>query len=297
MKKITGVLLRSALVAIFLTTFGVGFAQAQRGSGNNNDCSGGKSRSSSSLRVIGLTGDQRLICFDENKPEKATTIGTVSGLAGDSALVGIDFRVQNGNLYGVGNAGGIYIINLSNASAVKVSQLTVALSGTSFGVDFNPAADRLRIISDNGQNLRHNVNAGGTTINDGTLSYTAPATATALGVTGAAYTNNDLDPNTATTLYDIDSTMDQVVIQSPANNGTLAATGKLTVDTTSNIGFDIYSTIRNDTTVNVEALASLTTDGVVRLYSIALFSGKATIRGAFGSENQVIDIAIPLNQR
>jgi hypothetical protein len=31
----------------------------------------------------------------------------------------------------------------------------------SFGVDFNPAADRLRIISDAGQNLAHNVNAGG----------------------------------------------------------------------------------------------------------------------------------------
>ena len=45
-----------------------------------------------------------------------------------------------------------------------MSQLTIPLDGTVFGVDFNPAADRLRIISDTGQNLRHNVNAGGVTL-------------------------------------------------------------------------------------------------------------------------------------
>ena len=50
----------------------------------------------------------------------------------------------------------------------------------------------------------------------------------ALGLTGAAYTNNDLNqPSTATTLFDIDTTLDQVVIQSPPGNGILVATGKL----------------------------------------------------------------------
>lgn len=278
-------------------------------SGNNNNSCGsrGNDRSDSRdddddeygrLKIFGLTNDQRLICFDESNPKNARTVGTISGFSGaDTALIGIDFRVQDGFLYGVGNAGGVYRISTTNAVATFVNSLTVPLNGTAFGVDFNPAADRLRIISDTGQNLRHNVNAGGVTINDGTLSYTPPTAAT--GVTGAAYTNNDLDPNTATTLYDIDSNLDQVVIQSPANSGTLAATGKLTVDTTSVLGFDIYSTIRNNTTTNVEGFAVLTsaTDNSIRLYSIALFSGKATSRGTFRSQNQVVDIAIPLNQR
>ena len=74
----------------------------------------------------------------------------------------------------------------------------MALSGTSFGVDFNPAADRLRIVSDTGQNLRHNVNAGGVTVTDAPLNY---AGVTASGIVGSAYTNNDLDALTATTLY------------------------------------------------------------------------------------------------
>jgi Domain of unknown function (DUF4394) len=100
-------------------------------------------------------------------------------------------------------------------------------------------------------------------------------------------------------LFDLDSNLDQAAIQSPPNNGSLVATGKLTVDTTPAVGFDIYSTIRNGTTFDVEAFASLTSmsDGRVRLYEINLFTGKATQSGRFRSQDQVIDIAIPLNQR
>src|SRR5262245_41514298 len=249
------------------------------------------------LKIIGLTSDQRLIRFSADCPCDTKQIGRIIGLGPDTSLVGIDFRVQDGKLYGVGNAGGIYTIDTNTATALYVSTLTVPLNGTSFGVDFNPAADRLRIISDTGQNLRHNVNAGGVTIADATLNYT-PGTA-ATGVTGAAYTNNDLDPNTATTLFDIDSNLNQVAIQSPPNNGSLVATGKLTIDVTSVVGFDIYSKIRNGVTVDNIAFATLLTaaDSKLRLYDINLFTGKATYRGWFKSQDQVIDIAIPLNQR
>jgi hypothetical protein len=75
----------------------------------------------------------------------------------------------------------------------------------------------------------------------------------------------------------------------------LNQTGKLTVDTNANVGFDIYSTIRNGSTVNVEGFASLTVGGDVRFYSITLFTGKAKDRGSFNQN--VTGIAIPLNQR
>ena len=262
---------------------------------NRNDDRDGKNRQG--LKVVGLTSDQRLVCFFENSPERTFKLGTVSGLiGGDTALVGIDYRVQDGQLYGVGNAGGVYILNTGNAAATLVNRLTVALTGTSFGVDFNPVADRLRIFGDDGQNLRHNINVGGVTLVDGPLNYIAGTPIT--GVTGAAYTNNDLDPLTATTLYDIDSTLDQVVLQSPPNNGSLAATGKLTVDTTSSVGFDIFSTVRNGVTVRVQALASLTAaNGFISLYSISLPTGKATLQGTFRNWDKVVDIAIPLDQR
>ena len=265
--------------------------------GGNACASGSGSSYNRNLQVVGLTSDNKLICFNEFAPQDAQFINFVSNLTGgDTALIGIDFRVQNRLMYGVGNAGGVYTIDTSNGVATLVSRLTVALDGSeSYGVDFNPAADRLRITSSKGQNLRHNVNAGGVTIADTALNY-APGV-TALGIAGSAYTNNDLDGTTATTLYAFDTTLDQIALQSPPNNGTLAATGKLTIDATAVAGFDIYSTIRNGVTVEVQSLASIKLgNGVNGLYSIKLPTGKATPRGSFNAQFNVTDIAIPLNQ-
>jgi Domain of unknown function (DUF4394) len=246
------------------------------------------------LDVVGLTTDQRLLCFVERRPRRVHEIGAVTGFVVDTRLVGIDFRPATGELYGLGEAGGIYTIDVSTGAATFKSRLVdaagapVPLAGASFGVDFNPTVDRLRIVSDTGQNLRANVDTGVT------------ATDTALsgaGVMGAAYTNNDADPNTGTTLFDIDAAMDQLVIQAPPNNGNLNVSGKLNVDTAAEVGFDIYSALRaGTTTVFVRGLASLTVGGFSGLYSINLFTGEATLKGSFDADDQVIDVAIPLDQ-
>jgi hypothetical protein len=244
--------------------------------------------------VFGLTDDQRLVRFRECRPHSFREIGYVTGLSGaDTALVGIDFRVQNGILYGVGNGGGIYVfIDPDTAEATFVSQLTRALEGTSFGVDFNPAADRLRIISDTGQNLRHDLNPGGVTTADGALNYTAGTAAA--GVSGAAYTNNDLDAATGTTLFDLDATLDQVAIQSPPNAGPLAATGKLGVDAGAPIGFDIFSRLIRGVAVENRALASLVVEGKPALYQVNLLTGKASRVGRLDSA--LLDLAIRLDR-
>lgn len=252
------------------------------------------------LLVVGLTDDGTLVKFGTGSPGKVRAAGQVQGLSGDTALVGIDYRVQDRRLYGVGDQGGIYTLNTSNAQATKVSQLTVALSGTSFGVDFNPAANRLRVVSDTGQNLRHNIDdpngapAAGTTATDGSLTI-PPATTPATGITGVAYTNNDLDPNTATTLFDLDTALDQVEIQSPANAGSLAPTGKLGVDAQGNAGYDIYSQVgRDGRTSGNTAYATIDTGNGAALYQVGLLAGKANRIGSFPSNRQVVDIAIPL---
>ncbi len=257
------------------------------------------------LAVVALTDDGSLVTVRADRPNLPRDVERVRGLDGDKSLIGIDFRVQDGKLYGVGDAGGIYTINRQNGRATKVSQLSVALSGTQFGVDFNPAANRLRVVSDTGQNLRHNIDdpmgvpAIGVTAVDGALTYpatpTAPAT-TATGVSAAAYTNNDLDANTATTLYDIDAMLDQVVVQSPANAGLLAATGKLTVDANAPVGFDIYSNLRQGVTVDNTALAVAQVDSRSRLYDVDLLTGNAQSLGSFLRGWSVVDVAIPLDQ-
>jgi hypothetical protein len=263
------------------------------------------------LKAVGLTSDGRLVCFSTGAPERADDVGFVTGLGGaDTSLVGIDFRVQDGQLYGVGNGGGVYRIDPTTAQATFVNQLSVPLDPTAakFGVDFNPAADRLRIISDMGQNLRHNVNMGGTTISDSPplLNYTAGVTPgpTATGLTGAAYTNNDLPAPattspTGTTLYDLDTNLNQIAVQSPPNAGSLVATGALGVDPSLDAGFDIYSvTLKTGdgglVAVNNFGYAALTVGGSSGFYAVNVPTGAVFLLGTF--DDVVVDVALPVNQ-
>jgi hypothetical protein len=244
------------------------------------------------LDVTGLTADGKLVRFRECNPRKIKVAVPVTGLTGsDTALVGIDYRVQGGGLlYGVGNGGGIYKFDGAPGVATLDSQLTVALEGTSFGVDFNPAADRLRIVSDTGQNLRHNLNDD-TTTTDQPLKN---ADVVAAGVVGAAYTNNDLAMPTATTLFDLDSALDQISIQSPPNNGNLAATGKLGVDAGAIAGFDVYSRIEKEVAVANWGFAVLDVAGARGLYRVDLLTGRAIPLGTLGVP--LVDLALPLDQ-
>lgn len=169
-----------------------------------------------SLRAFGITGDGTLMAtFTTDRPNVLDWVRAVTGLSGDTKLLALDHRVQNGLMYGLGDKGGIYTIKTppqtSDVVVTKVSQLQVALYGTNFGFDFNPAADRLRVVSDNGQNLRHNLNDH-TTVEDTTLT-TPPLTGPTRGVTASGYTNNDLVASTGTLLYGIDTTTDNLVLQ------------------------------------------------------------------------------------
>lgn len=279
--------LRRALASVVLLSVGAEVASAAA------QCSSGAGTGVVEISVAGLTSDGRLLCFKRRQPGSAREIGFISGLtSADTRLVGIDYRVQDGMLYGVGNGGGVYRIDTDSAAAVLVNTLSVPLTGIAFGVDFNPAADRLRIIGNDGQNLRHNVNLGGATLADASLNYT-PGVA-AIGLTGAAYTNNDLDARTATSLFDMDTTLDQVALQSPPNAGSLAATGQTGVDAANDVGFDIYSQMVNRRTHSNLGYAVLSSGDASRFYSVNLLTGRLTLMGRFATN--VIDVAVPLAQ-
>jgi hypothetical protein len=87
------------------------------------------------------------------------------------------------------------------------------------------------------------------------------------------------------------------VIQSPANAGLVVPTGKLKVDAGPSVGFDIYSAVRNGSTVRIDAFAALTVGGSDALYEVSLFNGRARSLGPIGGKRPVVDIAIPLAQR
>jgi hypothetical protein len=249
----------------------------------------GAAAAPSSLQAFGLTGDGTLMAaFKTDRPDVLDWVRRPSGLVGDTTLQGLDFRVQDGKLYALGNRGGIYTVTVTSDQRVvlaKVSQLTVTLQGSFFGFDFNPAADRLRIVSDTGQNLRHNLNDH-TTVVDGIL--------TSNGVTAVGYTNNDLNADTATTLFGVNTLTDQVVILAPPNNGTLNPTGSTVVKIEPNAGFDIFSELVNGKAVAVTAFGAFDPEGPAMngLYTVNLLNGEATLVDVFPLD--ITEVAVAL---
>ncbi|WP_295639838.1 DUF4394 domain-containing protein [uncultured Methylibium sp.] len=223
--------------------------------------------------TVALTASGRIVSFNRATP--ATLVGAVSvtGLASGETLLGIDIRPADGLLYALGSAGNIYtIVPSTGAATLRVALRAAAgddnpyaaLVGDSFAVDFNPAADRLRVIGNLGQNLRINV-ATGDTITDGLIAPAAGGTAT---VSAGAYTNS-FAGTTTTQLFDLDVVAGTLHLQDPPNNGTLAAGLPLGVTATAANGFDIDA--RNNT-----GYAALTVGGTTSLYTVNLTTGAAT---------------------
>ena len=164
----------------------------------------------------------------------------------------------------------------------------MTITGVAAGVDFNPAVDRLRVVTNTGQNLRINPLTGGLAGTDTPIAYAAGDAGAGLAprIAGAAYTNNT--PGTATTtLYVIDTNRGVLATQGSVggtpvspNSGQLFTVGSLGVTTNDTVGFDIA----RDGTV----LASLSPvgTGITRLYSVNLATGAATLIGTVGAGNR-----------
>jgi len=180
---------------------------------------------------------------------------------------------------GLAGQNGPIIRNLTTEDNVAtfVSTLDVPFNaGVVSGFDFNPVADRLRLVGDNDQNFRINVDTGAV-IEDGTLAFAADDANAGVNpnVTAAAYTNAIAAPST-TALYNIDPLLDQLLLQSPPNDGTQVTVGDLGIDFDVVGGFDIVSGAEGDNA------AFAISDAM--LYSVDLATGAATSLGMIGDD-------------
>jgi len=248
-------------------------------------------RPASAEPILALTTGNVLLRFDSATPG-ATSSLAIAGL-GSEQILGIDFRPATKQLFGLGSASNLYIIDTLTGNAALVGALGTPLSGTSFGVDFNPTVDRLRVTSDADQNLRINpASPGGAgTIVDGTLAYAAgdPAFSANPTVGGSAYTNS-FNGATTTTLYGIDVALNTLVTQNPANAGTLFTVGALGFDATSLLGFDISGQS------GIAYAAWATAAGPSLFYTINLTTGAASLVGTINTPagQQVRGLAAPV---
>ncbi|HAN39479.1 MAG TPA: hypothetical protein DCQ29_11300, partial [Chitinophagaceae bacterium] len=133
-------------------------------------------------------------------------------------------------------------------------------SSTAIGFDFNPTVDRIRLVTNSGQNLRLNPNDGTIAATDANINPGTPM------IHGAAYTNNFAGA-TSTVMYVTD--MSKLYRQDPPNNGTLVEIGNLGIMADSQNGFDIGG-------MSNMAFALFSVGNSHRVYSINLNSGAAT---------------------
>jgi hypothetical protein len=197
-------------------------------------------------RLVAVADGGRLISFRASDPANLLSSTMISGLNVGASLVGIDYRPATRQLYGLSSDSRLYTLSMVSGKATEVGMLNVPLMGSFFGMDFNPTVDRLRVVSDTGQNLRINPDNAVVATNlspggDLPLNYSGTP---AKGIVAAAYTNNVADAKT-TTLYVIDSLLDLLVIQGPMppvqgpNQGALAVVGPIGFNATPRTGFDI----------------------------------------------------------
>jgi Domain of unknown function (DUF4394) len=190
--------------------------------------------------LVATTDSNQLITFNA-KDRRIRKLVSIKGLPAGEKLVGIDFQPASGALYGVGTNEIVYRINERTGIVFPEGPaFTPALNGQSFGVDFNPVVNRLRIVSDADQNLAADADANTVAVN-GNLNPAGEM------IVGAAYENSQLSPMppAATTLHVVGAANDRLYTQNPPANGTLTMPRNLRVpgagrlDVGANVGFDI----------------------------------------------------------
>jgi Domain of unknown function (DUF4394) len=267
-------LLRRA--AVLAATVALTAAAAAQATGDRD-----RDRERTASRTLYATTSQNLlVSFDARSPDRLRDVQTISGLPTNVTLAGIDFRPLTGDLYGVGSDSIVYRVNPTTGIAISEGPaFAPALLGRRFGVDFNPTVDKIRVVSDQRQNLRLNVDEGTLLSADKDLNPGMPT------VVGAAYANSSFSATKplATQLFVVDSATDRVFLQNPPNDGTLANGRRLGVDVGDDTGWDIAG---DD---NVGYLATRSPgDRGSRLYTVDPATGRTKSLGRIGGRRTVI---------
>ncbi len=258
--------------------------------------------------VFAVTAGNELIKFNAGQPGRILERKPLIGISAGDRLVGIDFRVARGVLYGLAQTGRLYTIDTTTgiARSLTAPPLDMQLVGDGVGMDFNPAVDRIRVVTSTGQNLRIHPDTG--VMIDGsnmllgvqpdiTLNY-VPGDANAArrpNVAGAAYTYNKQNEK-ITTLYVIDRALGNLAMQGSKEGSTPFVspdTGQLTTIGSLGLGPLVNAALDISDISNVALAAVRTTaDPATRLYQLDLNTGQANPLGRVGDGSPLVGIAI-----
>jgi hypothetical protein len=246
--------------------------------------------------IFGVTDNNALFSFDSDTPGTIGAITPITGLSAGQLIKAMDFRPADGGLYAVALSGmgpytgQLYTINPLNGAATAVGPAFSSMLTTAIGydIDFNPTADRIRLVNADEENLRLSPLTGA-------IAQTDAGITGATSLTAAAYTNNYAG-STVTTLYGVDFITDDLVIigglnSSPSPNGGVAtkvADINVTTAASDRLGLDILTTLEGNTAFYLGVVSA-----APRIYTLDLATGAATVLGAIGNGMTAInDIAV-----
>ena len=255
-----------------------------------------------------LTQAQQLIQINAAQPRIALQQRPIRGLQAGDELVGIDYRVAQGRLYGLARSGRLYVLQPQTGQArlVNPGASLLALQPGPVGFDFNPAADRIRVVQSSAQNHRLHPDsaevvdfepAAPGAQPDPKLRFVSsdPHAGHAPDVVAAGYTYNTQNER-LTSNYAIERRLGLLVLQgsregvqpvvSP-NTGLLSTVGSLGLGALNEVQFDISDI------GNVALIAATTsTSALPRLYRIDLTTGAARLLGTLAGGQPLVGMAI-----
>ncbi len=258
--------------------------------------------------LLVVTDAHELVRVNAGQPQRVLNRVKITGLGAGETVRGIDFRVARGQLYLLTNAPRLYQLDPATGQATPLGPgvLPVKPGGNVWGFDFNPVADRIRWVSETGENWRLHPDTG-TVVDsdpqaaglqgDGPLRYVAgdAQAGQTPRLVAAGYTYNTRDDK-LTTNYAIDARSGTLVIQgslegtqpvvSP-NTGQLRTVGSLGLGALTDVSFDIAD-------INNAAFIAERPDNSrrSRLHLVDLSSGRATLIGEFGVAGTLRGLAV-----
>ena len=244
--------------------------------------------------AYGFNARGDLVSFSTATPGSVSTIGAITGLTAGQTLRSVDFRPNGNGLYGfsadaAGNSQ-IYTISLTTGAATAVGAgfaLPNFGSGDRISIDFNPAVDRLRIVTLGGRSYRANPITGAFVAQDTDLSGNGAGAS----ISAVAYSNNIPGAPGGTTLFAYDYAGDNLAIIGGPNGVPSPNLGAVTT-----IGTSGLFALGGDTAFDISGATGAAFAGVndfggpAELFSVNLGTGAHTLVGAFGTD--LVDFSI-----
>lgn len=187
-----------------------------------------------------LLRDGRIVPIDTDR--LAATGPAMRPTGGDGKIVAFDRRPKDGRVYALSERGTLHRLDPATGELGRVAALSRPVAATDGTVlDFNPVADRIRLIDPTGANYRINPDTGEVVV-DGRIAYDpAVGAADRRPVLVAGAYVDSVPGAKETALYTVDAGARTLNLQAPPNDGVQKPRGPLGIAVGSATALDIAS--------------------------------------------------------